>query len=49
LPQGYHQNTKVDPSPSKPSASMVDTASSSAHLCVEKDDKAKSQFGFSRE
>jgi len=28
---------------------MVDTASSPFDLCARKDDKAKAQFGFSRE
>jgi len=41
LPQGYHQNIKVNPPPSKPSASMVDTASSTTDLCVRKDDKVE--------
>jgi len=44
LPQGYHQNTKVKPPSSKPSASMVDTVLSIVDLHAGNDDKAEAQF-----
>jgi len=51
VPQGSNLHTKVQPSPSKPSAhaSMVDIVSSTTNLRAGKDDKAEAQFGFSRE
>jgi len=51
VPQGSNLHTKVQPSPSKPSAhaSIVDTVSSTADLRARKDDKAEAQFGFSKE